>query len=76
MAVGNGLPDRKTQTVALIRKQGGQVEIVDDYPIPSPGANEVLVKILYTGVCQSGELLRITMLIIESTPLTKLAPNI
>ena len=49
------LPDRKHQTVALIRKQGGRVEFVHDYPIPTPGHNEVVAQLLYTGVCQSGE---------------------
>jgi D-arabinose 1-dehydrogenase-like Zn-dependent alcohol dehydrogenase len=43
------------QTVALVRKLGGPVEFVDDYPVPKPGQNEVLAKVLYTGVCQSGE---------------------
>ncbi|KAL4932651.1 chaperonin 10-like protein [Aspergillus undulatus] len=37
------------QTVALIRELGGPVEFPDDYPVPSPGTNEVLAKILYTG---------------------------
>ena len=41
------------QTVALVHKQGGSVSIVDDYPIPTPGNNEVLARVLYTGVCQS-----------------------
>ncbi|KAJ0426497.1 chaperonin 10-like protein [Aspergillus carlsbadensis] len=43
----------QVQTVALVRKLGGPVEFVEDYPVPSPGANEVLAQILYTGVCQS-----------------------
>lgn len=45
----------KTQTVALIHEQGGQVHFKDDYPVPTPGHNEVLAKVLYTGVCQSGQ---------------------
>ncbi|KAJ5467411.1 Polyketide synthaseenoylreductase [Penicillium sp. IBT 31633x] len=44
----------QTQTVALIRSLGGQVEFKTDYPVPTPNRNEVLAKILYTGVCQSG----------------------
>lgn len=42
------------QTVALVRELGGPVEFVDDYPIQKPGLDEVLAKVLYTGVCQSG----------------------
>jgi alcohol dehydrogenase, propanol-preferring len=42
------------QTVALVRELGGPVEFVSDYPVPTPGTNEVLAKVLYTGVCQSG----------------------
>lgn len=45
----------QTQTVALVRSLGGEVEFKTDYPVPSPGRNEVLAKVLYTGVCQSGE---------------------
>lgn len=44
----------KTQTVALVRSLGGEVEFQSDYPVPVPGRNEVLAKVLYTGVCQSG----------------------
>ncbi|CAI7638293.1 unnamed protein product [Penicillium pancosmium] len=43
----------KTQTVALVRSLGGPVEFKEDYPVPTPGKNEVLAKVLYTGVCQS-----------------------
>jgi propanol-preferring alcohol dehydrogenase len=43
------------QTAALVTKLGGEVEFVDGYPVPEAGNNEVLAKILYTGVCQSGE---------------------
>lgn len=43
-----------TQTAALVHKLGGQVEFDDNYPVPKPGRNEVLAKVLYTGVCQSG----------------------
>lgn len=49
-------PIPKTQTVALVRQLGGPVEFQHDYPVPTPGPNEVLAKVLYTGVCQSGEL--------------------
>lgn len=45
----------KTQTAAIVRKQGGAVEFDDHYPVAQPGDDEVLVKVLYTGVCQSGE---------------------
>ena len=50
------IPDR--QTVALVRELGGPVEFVDDYPVQKPGQDEVLAKVLYTGVCQSGTLLQ------------------
>ncbi|OJJ64479.1 hypothetical protein ASPSYDRAFT_141539 [Aspergillus sydowii CBS 593.65] len=43
----------KVQTVALVREIGGLVEFPEDYPVPTPGNNEVLAKILYTGVCHS-----------------------
>lgn len=49
----NDLPT--TQTVALVRTLGGEVEFKEDYPVPTPGPNEVLAKVLYTGVCQSGK---------------------
>jgi alcohol dehydrogenase, propanol-preferring len=45
----------KTQLAATVPKQGGPVVFVEDYPVPEPGENEVLVKVLYTGVCQSGK---------------------
>ena len=45
----------KTQLAATVPKQGGPVVFVEDYPVPTPGENEVLVKVLYSGVCQSGE---------------------
>lgn len=51
----------QTQTVALVRELGGEVEFCDDYPVPTPGQNEVLAKVLYTGVCQSGAFLTITL---------------
>ncbi|KAJ5105405.1 Polyketide synthase enoylreductase [Penicillium alfredii] len=38
----------QTQTVALVRDLGGQVEFKTDYPVPVPGSNEVLAKVLYT----------------------------
>jgi len=42
-----------TQSAALVRKLGGPVEFVHDYPVQRPGRDEVLAKVLYTGVCQS-----------------------
>lgn len=45
----------KTQTAAIVRKQGGPVEFDHEYPVQEPGRNEILVKVLYTGVCQSGK---------------------
>lgn len=45
----------QTQTVALVRNLGGEVEFQTDYPVPKPHRNEVLAKVLYTGVCQSGK---------------------
>lgn len=45
----------KVQTVALVREIGGPVEFPNDYPVPTPGNNEVLAKVLYTGVCLSGK---------------------
>jgi D-arabinose 1-dehydrogenase-like Zn-dependent alcohol dehydrogenase len=45
----------QTQTAAIVRKQGGPVEFDDNYPVTLPGNDEVLVKVLYTGVCQSGQ---------------------
>lgn len=45
----------QTQTVALVHEQGGEVHFKDDYPVPTAGHNEVLAKVLYTGVCQSGQ---------------------
>ena len=47
-------PIPSTQTVALVSKLGGDVEFREGYPVPTPGENEVLAKVLYTGVCQSG----------------------
>ena len=44
----------RTQTVALVEKIGGPVKFKRDYPVPIPDPNEVLAKVLYTGVCQSG----------------------
>lgn len=44
----------KTQTAAVVRVQGGPVEFDDNYPVTLPSTDEVLVKVLYTGVCQSG----------------------
>ncbi|KAJ6135192.1 Polyketide synthase enoylreductase [Penicillium capsulatum] len=39
----------KTQTVAVVNSLGGNVEFQTDYPVPVPGRNEVLAKVLYTG---------------------------
>ncbi|KAI3317281.1 alcohol dehydrogenase, partial [Xylariaceae sp. AK1471] len=47
----SGIPT--TQTAATVPKLGGGVKFVDDYPVPKPGHNEVLAKVLYSGVCQS-----------------------
>lgn len=52
---GHSLPE--TQTAAIVRELGGQVEFDENYPVPKPGRNEVLAKVLYTGVCQSGPFL-------------------
>ncbi|KAL7923774.1 alcohol dehydrogenase [Trichoderma austrokoningii] len=43
----------KTQTAATVPKLGGDVVFKNDYPVPQPGPNEILAKILYSGVCQS-----------------------
>jgi len=43
----------KTQTAAIVPKQGGPVVFDDNYPVTMPGKDEILVKVLYTGVCQS-----------------------
>ncbi|KAJ5173116.1 Polyketide synthase enoylreductase [Penicillium capsulatum] len=40
----------KTQTVAVVNSLGGNVEFQTDYPVPVPGRNEVLAKVLYTGI--------------------------
>lgn len=45
----------EVQTAATVPKLGGGVQFVHDYPVPKPGNNEVLAKVLYTGVCQSGK---------------------
>lgn len=58
MAITNGMSIPKVQRAAIVREIGGPVEFVDDYPVPLPGQNEVLAKILYSGVCQSGKLTR------------------
>ncbi|PYH91415.1 GroES-like protein [Aspergillus ellipticus CBS 707.79] len=42
-----------TQTVAMVHELGGEVEFRENYPVPTPRHNEVLAKVLYTGVCQS-----------------------
>ncbi|KAK5996903.1 Alcohol dehydrogenase 2 [Cladobotryum mycophilum] len=43
----------ETQTAATVPKLGGGVVFVHDYPVPKPAYNEVLAKVLYSGVCQS-----------------------
>ena len=47
----------ETQLAATVPKQGTPIKVVfeDAYPVPKPKKDEVLVKVLYTGVCQSGE---------------------
>lgn len=45
-----------TQLAATVPKQGGPVVWDEHYPVPKPEKDEVLVKVLYTGVCQSGRL--------------------
>jgi hypothetical protein len=44
----------KFQTAAVVSKFGAKPDFRDDYPVPAPGDREVLAKVLYTGVCQSG----------------------
>jgi alcohol dehydrogenase, propanol-preferring len=44
---------RGRKTAALVHELGGNVDFKTDYPVPKPGTNEVLAKVLYTGVCQS-----------------------
>ncbi|KAJ6782349.1 hypothetical protein PWT90_08104 [Aphanocladium album] len=46
----------QVQTAATVPKLGGGVIFLHDYPAPKPGRNEVLAKVLYSGVCQSGTL--------------------
>ena len=50
----NSIPE--TQLAATVPKQGGPIKIKweEQYPVPKPAKDEVLVKVLYTGVCQSG----------------------
>ena len=50
-----------TQTAALVHDFAGLVEFKHDYPVPRPGHNEVLAKVLYTGVCQSGGTARVSI---------------
>ena len=47
----------EAQLAATVPKQGTPIKVVfeDAYPVPKPKKDEVLVKVLYTGVCQSGE---------------------
>lgn len=55
MAQLNGSQIPKTQTAAVVTELGGKIQFIDDYPVPEIGDREVLAKILYTGVCQSGK---------------------
>ncbi|CAM1503143.1 Fc.00g079190.m01.CDS01 [Cosmosporella sp. VM-42] len=50
-AIFISIPD--TQTAATVPKLGDGMKFVHDYPVPKPKYNEVLAKVLYTGVCQS-----------------------
>ncbi|KAK2608862.1 hypothetical protein QQS21_002575 [Conoideocrella luteorostrata] len=43
----------ETQTAATVSKLGGGVVFDHNYPVPKPRYNEVLAKVLYSGVCQS-----------------------
>jgi propanol-preferring alcohol dehydrogenase len=45
----------RTQTAATVPKLGGGVVFDHNYPVPQPKHNEVLAKVLYSGVCQSGK---------------------
>ena len=45
-------PVPQTQIAVLVLELGGKVEFKPDYPAPKPGINEVIVRVLYTGVCQ------------------------
>lgn len=47
-------PIPSTQTVALVKQLGGELQFDSSFPVPEVKENEVLAKILYTGVCQSG----------------------
>lgn len=42
-----------SQRAAIVPELGGKVHMVTDYPVPTPGQDEVLAQVLYTGVCQS-----------------------
>ena len=46
----------KYQAVGLSRAQdkGTKVEIVHDYPVPEINDREILAKVLYSGVCLTG----------------------
>lgn len=63
----------KAQTVALVRQLGGPVDFVDDYPVKMPGRDEVLAKVLYTGVCQSGSSNTINMSNFSSSDFVKIS---
>ncbi|KAH8657827.1 chaperonin 10-like protein [Xylariales sp. PMI_506] len=42
-----------TQTAAVVPKLGGGVQFDHAYPVPTLKHNEVMAKVLYSGVCQS-----------------------
>lgn len=42
------------QTAATVPILGGGIQFVHNYPVPKLKSNEVLAKVLYSGVCQSG----------------------
>ena len=61
MAPARLLPEiPSTQIVAMVTELGGKLHFRDDYPVPEPRENEVLAKVLYTGVCQSGQVAPLT----------------
>lgn len=51
MAASVDIPTK--QRAAVVPELGGPVRIISDYPVSTPGENEVLTQVLYTGVCQS-----------------------
>jgi hypothetical protein len=63
------------QTAARVPKLGGGVVFEHNYPVPKAGHNEVLAKVLYSGVCQSGEFPANTRKPYIQTPASKQANN-